>query len=94
MIGENKGIIYKIANAYCRSSEDQEDLVQEIILQLWSSFGNYNPEYKMTIWIYRNLSPKNVNKKWINWLLRGNGSQINEAQKFMLEIEQFELGLK
>ena len=47
-----------------------------------------------TIWIYRNLSPKNVNKKWINWLLRGNGSQINEAQKFMLEIEKFELGLK
>jgi hypothetical protein len=46
-----------------------------------------------TIWIYRNLSPKNVNKKWVNWLLQGNGSQINEAQKFMDEIERFELGM-
>ena len=53
MIGETKGIIYKIANAYSRSAEDQEDLVQEIILQLWSSFGKYNPEYKITTWIYR-----------------------------------------
>ena len=53
MIGENKGIIYKIANAYSRSAADQEDLVQEIILQLWSSFSKYNPDYKITTWIYR-----------------------------------------
>ncbi len=46
-----------------------------------------------TVWIYRNLSPKNVNKKWINWLLQGNGSQINEAQNFLKEIEKFELGI-
>ena len=43
-----------------------------------------------TIWIYRNISPKNVNKKWINWLLIGHGSQIDDAQKFMLEIDAFE----
>ena len=46
-----------------------------------------------TVWIYRNLSPENVNKKWVNWLLQGNGSQINEAQSFIKEIEKFELGL-
>jgi hypothetical protein len=45
-----------------------------------------------TIWIYRNLSPKNAHKKWVNWLLQGNGSQINEAQNFINEIEKFELG--
>jgi hypothetical protein len=33
-----------------------------------------------------------VNKKWVNWLLQGNGSQINEAQNFIQEIEEFELG--
>ena len=45
-----------------------------------------------TVWIYTNLSPENVNKKWVNWLLKGNGSQINEAQNFIKEIEKFELG--
>ncbi len=53
VIDKHKGIIYKIANAYSRSSEDQEDLVQEIILQLWSSFERYDPKYKITTWIYR-----------------------------------------
>ena len=53
MIEKRKGLIYKIANAYSRSSEDLEDLVQEIILQLWSSFGNYDPKFKITTWIYR-----------------------------------------
>lgn len=48
-----KGIIYKIANAYCKDTEDRKDLVQEIILQLWKSFDNYNEQYKHTTWIYR-----------------------------------------
>lgn len=33
---------------------------------------------------------ENLNKKWINWLLQGSGSQINEALVFMKEIEEFE----
>ena len=53
LIEKHKGIIYKIANAYSRSVEDQEDLVQEIILQLWSSYGNYDPKYRFSTWIYR-----------------------------------------
>ena len=42
VIEANKGIIYKIANSYCKASEDRKDLVQEIILQLWKSFDSYN----------------------------------------------------
>jgi len=49
----NKGIIYKVGNLYCREPEDRKDLVQEIILQLWRSFDNYNAQYKHTTWIYR-----------------------------------------
>ena len=53
VIQANKGIIYKVANAYCRDAEDRKDLVQEIIVQLWKSFDNYNDDYKHTTWIYR-----------------------------------------
>lgn len=53
VIQANKGIIYKVANAYCRDAEDRKDLVQEIIVQLWKSFDNYNDQYKYTTWIYR-----------------------------------------
>ena len=48
-----KGILYKIANSYCKDSEDRKDLVQEIIVQLWKSYENYNDQYKYSTWIYR-----------------------------------------
>lgn len=53
VIEANKGIIYKVAHSYCNHAEDRQDLVQEIILQLWRSFGNYNNEYRYSTWIYR-----------------------------------------
>lgn len=53
VINSNKGIIYKIANSYCKDSEDRNDLIQEVILRLWQSFDSYNDEYKHSTWIYR-----------------------------------------
>jgi len=53
VIAANKGIIYKIANSYCKSAEDRKDLIQEIIIQLWQSFEKYNPEYQLSTWMYR-----------------------------------------
>lgn len=53
VIQTHKGILYKIANAYCHDAEDRKDLVQEIIIQLWKSFDNYSDQYKYSTWIYR-----------------------------------------
>ena len=53
VVETNKGIIYKVANAYCIHAEDRKDLIQEIIVQLWKSFDRYNDEYKYTTWMYR-----------------------------------------
>lgn len=53
VIEANKGIIYKVANLYCKDLEDRKDLVQEIILRLWKSFDSYNNQFKHTTWIYR-----------------------------------------
>ncbi|MBO9732775.1 MAG: sigma-70 family RNA polymerase sigma factor [Chitinophaga sp.] len=53
VIQAHKGILYKIAHAYCKDTEDRKDLVQEIIVQLWKSFDKYSPTYKYSTWIYR-----------------------------------------
>lgn len=53
VIERNKGILYKVANSYCQITEDRKDLIQEIILQLWKSYDNYNDKYKHSTWIYR-----------------------------------------
>jgi RNA polymerase sigma-70 factor (ECF subfamily) len=49
----HKGILYKVAHSYCRDEEDRRDLVQEIILQVWKSFDQYDPAYRYSTWIYR-----------------------------------------
>jgi RNA polymerase sigma factor (sigma-70 family) len=53
MVEAHKGIIYKIAQSYCHNSQDKEDLVQEITVQLWKSFAGYNHQFKYSTWIYR-----------------------------------------
>ncbi len=53
VIETNKGIIYKVANLYCKDTEDRKDLVQEIVLKLWKSFDSYNEQFKHSTWIYR-----------------------------------------
>lgn len=53
VLENHKGIIYKVANSYCRDEENRKDLIQEIILQLWLSSDQYNDRFKLTTWIYR-----------------------------------------
>lgn len=53
IIEKNKGIIYKVANSYCKDSDDRKDLVQEIIIQLWRSFKRFDHSSKLSTWIYR-----------------------------------------
>lgn len=53
ILEENKKIIFKVCNSYCANPEDRKDLTQEVIIQLWKSFDKYNPQYKLSTWIYR-----------------------------------------
>lgn len=52
-INENQGIIHKISIVYARSNREREDLVQEIILQLWKSYPLFKGNAKFTTWMYR-----------------------------------------
>jgi len=38
---------------YRDSKEDQEDLFQEIVLQLWKAFPKFRKESKVSTWMYR-----------------------------------------
>lgn len=54
VVEAHKGIIYKVANAWCRQAEDRKDLVQEIIIQLWKAFGHYDSrQAQYSTWMYR-----------------------------------------
>jgi RNA polymerase sigma factor (sigma-70 family) len=52
-IEANKGIIYKIARSYCKDPDDKQDLIQEMLFQLWKSFDKFDSSYKFSTWMYR-----------------------------------------
>lgn len=53
VIKENEGLIYKITTLYTNSHQDRRDLYQEIVYQLWKSFGSFNQQSKLSTWMYR-----------------------------------------
>jgi len=68
LLDRHKRLIYKVVNAYCKNKALHEDLTQEIILRLWSSFDRYDRQFKESTWIYRiaeivGISPTNVGTK-------------------------------
>lgn len=53
ILKQHERILFKVSNAYCEDPEDRKDLVQEMIIQLWSSKHKYSTEFKFSTWIYR-----------------------------------------
>jgi RNA polymerase sigma factor (sigma-70 family) len=79
MIQENEGLIYKVTKVYSNSKEDAQDLYQEIVYQLWKSFGSFRNESKISTWMYRialNTSITHLNKE----KKKGTEVPIDETQ--------------
>lgn len=44
----------------------------------------------LSFWFHKKLRPKNINKKWVNLLMKGAGSQISDAIDCIQRINEFE----
>ncbi len=53
LVKDHEGIIYKISRAYCDRYDDQKDLYQDIVYQLWKGFDGFRGEAKASTWMYR-----------------------------------------
>lgn len=53
LINQHKGILYKVSTMYFDKLEDQQDLFQEIILQLWQSLESFKGNSQFSSWMYR-----------------------------------------
>ena len=53
LVEEHKKILYKVCNSYCRDRDSQDDLAQEIMIQLWRSFGKFDGRCRFSTWMYR-----------------------------------------
>ncbi|MCV9931968.1 RNA polymerase sigma factor [Flavobacterium sp. LS1R47] len=52
-IERHKGILYKVSKMYMDNYDDQQDLFQEIVCQLWKSHDSFRNESQFSTWMYR-----------------------------------------
>ncbi|MEJ7626864.1 MAG: sigma-70 family RNA polymerase sigma factor [Ferruginibacter sp.] len=52
-VKSNEALLYKIASLYTNDKEDRNDLLQEIVYNLWKSFTSFNQNSSISTWMYR-----------------------------------------
>jgi RNA polymerase sigma factor (sigma-70 family) len=52
-LNRHRGILIKVAGAYCRDLAGREDLIAEIVAQLWRGYGRFDERAAFSTWMYR-----------------------------------------
>lgn len=52
LVNSNIGIAYKVCRIYFREPDDQADVLQEMMYQLWRSFSSFDQRSKFSTWMY------------------------------------------
>jgi RNA polymerase sigma-70 factor (ECF subfamily) len=52
-IANHKGILFKVSKMYMDNPDDQQDLFQEIVLQLWKAYDSFKGDSQFSTWMYR-----------------------------------------
>jgi RNA polymerase sigma factor (sigma-70 family) len=50
---KHQRILFKVAYIYCRDRDDRQDLVQEMLIQVWRSYDNFDGRVQFSTWMYR-----------------------------------------
>lgn len=69
LVGQHRGVVFKVAHTYCWHQDDRDDLVQDILAQLWRAYPSYDAARPFPTWMYR--VALNVAISWV----RGPGAR-------------------
>ena len=50
---KHQRILFKVAYMYCRDRDDRQDLVQEMLIQVWRSYARFDERVQFSTWVYR-----------------------------------------
>lgn len=53
ILEQHQRLLYKVAGMYTSTPQDREDLVQEIMIQVWMSMERYDSKFARSTWLYR-----------------------------------------
>ena len=52
-VTDHQAIVHKVCHVYCKDEEHRKDLFQEVLIQLWKSYGSFQGRSKFSTWMYR-----------------------------------------
>lgn len=52
-VTEYTPLIYKVCSLYAHTDQDKQDLLQEILIQLWRSYQTFKGASRFSTWVYR-----------------------------------------
>lgn len=96
IIEDNRQKILRICLAYTRNKEDQKDLYQEVVLNIWKSLPSFRQEAMIDTWVYRvslnvcmRFSMKSKKGNNINIAIEGINI-LDESRDLQMNIENNE----
>lgn len=63
IIDEHSRVINSLCSLYFQATEDQKDMCQDIVLQLWKAFPSFRAESQTGTWLYRVALNTILNRK-------------------------------
>ena len=80
-VNQHIGIAHKVCRIYFADSDDRDDVLQEMMYQLFRSYGSFAGQSKFSTWMYRvclntALTYKRKNKKYATESLSDRHKQI------------------
>ena len=63
LLEQHQGIVAKVARTYCWHPDDRDELLQEIVTQLWRTYATYDDAQSFSTWMYR--VALNVSISWV-----------------------------
>jgi RNA polymerase sigma-70 factor, ECF subfamily len=52
-LDRHRGVLVKVAGAYCRDAAGREDLIAEIVAALWRAYPRFGERAAFSTWMYR-----------------------------------------
>ncbi len=80
IVSENSGRIKRICSYYNSNAEDQKDMYQEVLVNIWKSLDSFRGDSAISTWVYRvavNTSLTFTGKAYRHMKLMVNGDTQN-----------------
>jgi len=95
IVADNGDRIARICRYYNPNAEDQKDMYQEVLVNIWNSLDRFRGDSAISTWVYRiavNTSLDFAGKKFRNMKLIVNGDPQN--LNILLDDDELELKIK